>query len=67
MKNELLNGLNEKQIAKAKECKSQEELLKLAKEEGIELTNEQLEAVSGGALCSSTDNGNKNNHRRIDS
>lgn len=54
MKQELLKGLNEKQIAKVKACKSSEELLKLAKDEGIELTSEQLEAINGGA-CSNTD------------
>lgn len=48
MREELLKGLNEEQIAKLKECKSQEEILTIAKEEGIELTDEQLEAVSGG-------------------
>ena len=48
MKRDLLKGLNEKQIAKVKACKNQEELLELAKKEGIELTDEQLEAVSGG-------------------
>lgn len=51
MRKELLKGLTEEQIAKVKECKNNEELLKLAKEEGIELTDEQLEAVSGG-FCS---------------
>lgn len=44
MRKELLKGLT----AKIKACENQEEILKLAKEEGIELTNEQLEAVSGG-------------------
>ena len=53
MKKELLKGLNEEQIAKAKACKSQEELLKLAKDEGVELTSEQMEAVSGGGCFSS--------------
>ena len=48
MKEELLNGLTEEQIAKVKACKNQEEILALAKEEGIELTDEQLEAVNGG-------------------
>ena len=51
MKEELLKGLSEEQIAKLKECKNQEEMLAMAKEEGIELNDEQLEAVSGG--CSS--------------
>ena len=51
MRKELLKGLTEEQIAKIKACESQEEILKLAKEEGIELTDEQLEAVSGGGSC----------------
>ena len=52
MKEELLKGLSEEQIAKVKACKNQEELLKLAKEEGMELSDEQLSAVSGGGACS---------------
>lgn len=52
MKKELLKGLTEEQIAKVKACKNSEELLKLAKEEGIELSDEQLEAISGGG-CNS--------------
>ena len=53
MREELLKGLTEEQIAKVKACKSQEEVLKVAKEEGVELTDEQLEVVSGGGSCSS--------------
>lgn len=34
--------------AKASECKSAEELLALAASEGIELTDEELKAISGG-------------------
>ena len=52
MKKELLNGLSEEQIEKVKACKNSEELFKLAKEEGIELTEEQLEAINGGACTS---------------
>ena len=48
MKEELFKGLNEEQIVKIKSCKNAEEMLTLAKNEGIELTDEQLEAVSGG-------------------
>ena len=51
MKRDLLKGLSEEQIAKAKACKSKEELLALAKQEGIELSDEQLSAVNGG-FCS---------------
>ena len=53
MKKELLNGLTEEQIAKVKSCKNQQELLELAKSEGIELNDEQLSAVNGG-VCTST-------------
>ena len=49
MKEELLKGLTKEQIEKARNCRSQEELLHLAKKEGIELTEEQLASVSGGA------------------
>ncbi len=53
VKKELLKGLSEEQVAKVKACKSHEELLALAKKEGIELTDEQLETISGGGLCTS--------------
>ena len=68
MKKELLKGLNEKQIAKVKACKSQDELLALAKEEGVELTDEQLSAVSGGG-CFSTNkcpNCGSNDYKKIE-
>ena len=48
MREELFKGLSEEQIKKVEACKSSEEVLNLAKAEGIELTEEQLEAVSGG-------------------
>lgn len=54
MNQKLLKGLNEEQIKKVKACKNQDEFLKLAKAEGIELTEEQLTAVNGG-FCSSSD------------
>ena len=49
MRKELLKGLTDEQIEKASHCKNEAELLALAKEEGIELTEEQLSSVSGGA------------------
>lgn len=52
MKQELLKGLTEEQIAKVKAWKNSEELLKAAKEEDIELNDEQLEVVNGG--CGTT-------------
>ena len=54
MKKELLKGLTEEQIAKAKKCKTNEELIALAKEEGFTLDDEQLAAVSGGVCSEST-------------
>ena len=68
MDKKVLEGLTEEQIAKVKACKSQEEILKLAKEEGIELTEEQLEAVSGGACSEDSKKDDKEpNRRKIDS
>ena len=54
MKKELLKGLTEEQIAKVKECKSIEEIVAMAKQEGIQLTDEQLQAVNGGG-CNSAE------------
>ena len=48
MREELLKGLTEEQIKKVETCKSSEEILSLAKAEGVEFSDEQLEAVSGG-------------------
>ena len=67
MRKELLKGLSEEQIKKVEACKSPEEILNLAKAEGIELTDEQLEAVSGGGYlgtlkCKKC--GSKNIHER---
>ena len=58
MKKELLKGLSEEQISKVKSCKNHEELLSFAKQEGVELTDEQLAAISGGA-CSGEDKDDK--------
>ena len=52
MKEELFKGLSEEQMAKLKDCNNVEQLLALAKQEGVELTDEQLEAVNGG--CGTT-------------
>ena len=40
--------LTPEQLDKARACKSAEELVELAKEEGVELTDEQVEFISGG-------------------
>ena len=62
MKKELLKGLTEDQIAKVKECDDINDLMQLAKDEGVELNDEQLDAISGGN-CSDT--GKK--HKKIES
>ena len=54
MRKELLKGLSEEQIKKIEACKDSEEILNIAKAEGIELTDEQLEAVSGGGCFGGT-------------
>ncbi len=56
MRKELLKGLTEEQINKVEACKSSEEILALAKSEGVQLSDEQLEAVSGGACQEPNDN-----------
>ena len=61
MRKELLKGLTEDQIEKVKACENTKDLLQLAKDEGVELNEEQLKAVSGGACSSSSD---KDNHKK---
>jgi hypothetical protein len=43
-----LDNLTPEQQEKAKACKTPEEFLEMIREEGIELTDEQLESISGG-------------------
>ena len=42
------NDLTEEQKAKALACKTPEDLLALAEAEGVDLTDEELTAISGG-------------------
>ena len=42
------NDLTEEQKAKVRACSTPEELVALARNEGIELTDEQLDDLSGG-------------------
>ena len=53
MKDELFKGLTEEQIIKVKACKNVKEILLLAKQEGIELNDDQLAAVCGGGCSGS--------------
>ena len=43
-----ITNLTPEQIEKAKACTSAGELMELAKAEGMELTDEQLDTISGG-------------------
>ena len=45
---EMYDGLSDDLKKKVTECKTSEELMNLAKNEGIELTDEQMNAISGG-------------------
>lgn len=47
----IFEDLTPEQREKARACKTPEEMLALAKEEGRELSEQELEAVSGGSLC----------------
>ena len=54
MKKELLAGLTEEQIAKVKACDNVDDLIQLAKDEDVKLSEEQLGAINGGACSKST-------------
>ena len=43
-----INELTPEQLEKAKACKTDNELVELAKAEGIELSDAQLETITGG-------------------
>ena len=70
MRKELLKGLSEEQIKKVESCERSEEILALAKAEGIELSDDQLEAVTGGACagdstCRCSECGSKNIKHKV--
>ena len=43
-----MEGLSKDQITKLEQCKNNDEILAVTKEEDVELNEEQLEAVNGG-------------------
>ena len=55
-----IQSLSPELRAKAIECKSPEELLALAKEEGVELSDDQIDAISGGSEWYCTGDGCNN-------
>lgn len=67
MRNELLKGLTDEQIAKVKACENSSDLLQLARDEGVELTEEQLTAISGGACSTSEDNSDNGRRHKFES
>ena len=64
MRKELLKGLTKEQIAKIKEFDNVSDLIQLAKDEGVELTEEQLNAISGGGCDNSS---TREHNRKIES
>ena len=45
-----LNELTSEQIERARACKTTEDLVKLAEEEGYELSDDELTAITGGGV-----------------
>jgi hypothetical protein len=54
-KEELLGSLTKEQLDKVHACRNNNELMFLARLEGIELTEEQLESVVGGGCGNNGD------------
>ena len=57
-------NLSEEQKARAMACKSTDGLIELAKDEGYALSDEELEAISGGSGWS--EDCSDKSHRKID-
>ena len=58
MDERLFEGLSEEQKEALKNCKTTEEIMEMAANEGLELNEAQMEAVSGGGCgrsCTLTD------------
>ena len=54
---EMYEGLSDDLKTKVANCKTGAELVSLAEREGIELTDEQLDAISGGSIWSDMKDG----------
>ena len=46
----ILNGMDDETWAQVQACESAADLVALAKERGVELSDEQMEAISGGSF-----------------
>lgn len=64
---ELFRGYSDEQIKRAKACRTTDELLELARAEGVQLTEDQLGAISGGGCSTDDDNNKEKNKRKVDS
>ena len=60
----MFDGLSDDLKKKVTECRTADELMELAKSEGIELTDDQLDAISGGSVwsCDEDDASNCSEH-----
>ena len=56
------SDISPEQLERAKACKSPEELLAVAREEGYELSDDQLEAIAGGGVWDGTGDSCKEEH-----
>lgn len=54
---EFLKGLSDETKQKMRACETPEDFMALAEEEGVELTDDQLEAVAGGGFHCGSFNG----------
>ena len=52
----IFNSLTDEQKEKAKQCKTMDELTAFAGKEGIELSDEVLDAIAGGSYAIDIDN-----------
>ena len=52
---EILKDLSSEDLIKVLECENMSDLLQLAKDEGFELTKEQLDAIRNGDCFSTND------------
>ena len=62
---ELYDKLSDDLKAKVATCKTGEELVALAQSEGIELTDEQMDAISGGSFWSCDEDSRESGEKHL--